>query len=325
MRLAVLIPCYNEALTVAGVVEDFRRELPEASIFVYDNNSADQTFEEAVSAGAITRREAAQGKGHVVRRMFADIDADFYLLVDGDATYDATAAPELLKRACVDGLDMVVAARIAEAAEAYRRGHRLGNQVLTGLVIALFGRQFSDMLSGYRVFSRRFVKSFPVVSSGFEIETELTVHALQLKMPITEVQTRYFSRPEGSVSALKTYQDGVRILLFILRLVKQERPILFFGLLSVILLLLGLGFGAPVLAEYFRTHLVPRLPTAVLATGLILLSAMAFFSGLILDTVALTRMDTRRLAYLRLPGPLAAGDASCKASGEAFRRPAERV
>jgi len=235
--------------------------------------------------------------------MFADIEADFYLLVDGDATYEAAAAPALVEAARANGLDMVNASRRSEETAAYRRGHRLGNRALTGLVTILFGRQLADMLSGYRVFSRRFVKSFPVVSSGFEIETELTVHALQLGMSITEIPTRYLARPEGSVSALRTYRDGTRILLFILRLVKQERPFLFFGLFSALLLALALVLGAPVVADYFRTHLVPRLPTAVLATGLVILAALSFFSGLILDTVALSRLDARRLAYLALPGP----------------------
>lgn len=303
MRIAVLIPCYNEAMAIGEVVRAFRSALPEALIHVYDNNSTDGTAERAAAAGAIVRRESLQGKGYVVRRMFADIEADFYVLADGDATYDAAAAPALLARAVADRLDMVNAARMTEERAAYRPGHRLGNRVLTGMVTLLFGRRLTDMLSGYRVFSRRFVKSFPAMSAGFEIETELTVHALQLDLPIAEMRTVYRQRLPGSFSALRTYRDGVRILGCILRLIKQERPHLFFGMLALCLCVAGLGFGLPVIGDYWRTGLVPRLPTAVLATGLMILAALSFFSGLILDTVAAARLEARRLAYLRLGAP----------------------
>lgn len=302
-RVAVLIPCYNEAIAIGRVIDDLRTALPDAAIYVYDNNSQDATIDVARAAGAIVRTERLQGKGHVVRRMFADIDADFYVLIDGDATYEAAVAPVLVQRAQADGLDMLNAARVSDQSAAYRRGHRLGNRVLTGLVTLLFGRRLTDMLSGYRVFSRRYVKSFPAMSSGFEIETELTVHALQLHMPIDEVPTRYVERMPGSVSALHTYRDGIRILYFIVRLVKQERPLLFFGVSALVLIAVGIGLGAPVVAEYLETHLVPRLPTAVLAMGLVILAALSIMCGLILDTVALARVEARRLAYLTLPAP----------------------
>jgi glycosyltransferase involved in cell wall biosynthesis len=302
LSVAVLIPCYNEVAAIAKVVADFRAALPRARVYVYDNNSSDGTVVAARGAGAVVRTETLQGKGHVVRRMFADVEADLFVLVDGDDTYDAAVAPEMLRLMLDHQLDMVTGARVSEEAAAYRRGHRLGNVVLTGLVRQIFGNRVSDMLSGYRVFSRRFVKSFPALAGGFETETEFTVHALELKMPIGEVVTAYRGRPAGSSSKLRTYADGIRILRSIVLLVKEERPLQFFALIGGLLLLVGFAVGLPVVVEYFRTGLVPRLPTAILATGIVLLSFLAFVCGLVLDTVTHGRREMRRLAYLAIPG-----------------------
>jgi glycosyltransferase involved in cell wall biosynthesis len=301
--VAVLIPCYNEEVAIPRVVAGFRAALPRATIYVYDNNSADGTVAAARAAGAVVRGETLQGKGHVIRRMFADIDADYYVLVDGDDTYDAAAAPRMLALAVDGGLDMVNGTRVTQIEAAYRRGHRLGNQVLTGLVRTIFGNRITDMLSGYRVFSRRFVKSFPALSAGFETETEFTVHALELRMPIGELETAYKDRPEGSVSKLRTYSDGFRILRTILVLVKEERPLPFFAGIAGVLSLLALVLVAPVVLDYLRTGLVPRLPTAVLATGLMLLAALSATCGLILDSVARGRKEIKRLAYLAVRPP----------------------
>lgn len=295
--IAVLIPCFNEAATIGEVVKSFRVALPNARIYVYDNNSHDNTAAIAREAGAIVRREPLQGKGHVVRRMFSDIEADVYVMVDGDATYDAAAAPRLVSRLIETQADMVVGARITEEKEAYRAGHRFGNRMLTGLVAWIFGDRFTDMLSGYRAFSRRFAKSYPALASGFETETELTVHALELDMITAEVQTAYGARPPGSVSKLSTIKDGVRILATIGRLMRDERPLMFFGAISGFLMLAGLGLAAPVFAEYFQTGLVPRFPTAFLSATLAVLSAIALVSGIILETVALGRREMKRLAY----------------------------
>ena len=300
-RVAVLIPCYNEAAAIGGVVTGFRTALPHAAIHVFDNNSNDDTAAVAAAAGATVATVELQGKGHVVRRMFADVDADIYLLVDGDGTYDAAAAPRLVEALTTGGLDMVNAARNHAQTDAYRPGHLLGNRVLTGLVAAIFGRRLTDMLSGYRAFSRRFVKSFPALSEGFEIETELTVHALELRMPVGEIQTAYGARPAGSASKLRTYRDGVRILRTIVGLVKQERPLAFFSWCGLALLLAGLAWGVPVVLEFLRTGLVPRLPSAVLATGLVGLAFLAFACGLILDSVARGRREARHIAYLAIP------------------------
>ena len=313
-RVAVLIPCFNEAAAIGTVVADFRAALPGAAVFVYDNNSTDGTAAAARAAGALVRHETLQGKGHVVRRMFADIEADIYVLVDGDDTYEAAAAPRMVALLREGGLDMVNGAR-SGGSTAYRPGHRFGNRVLTGLVSAVFGSRITDVLSGYRVFSRRFVKSFPALAGGFETETEFTVHALELGMPIGEVQTAYKERPPGSASKLSTVRDGARILRTILTLVKEERPLPFFGLLALVLLLAGLGLFAPVLATYLETGLVPRLPTAVLSFGLVVLSFLSLACGLILDTVTRGRKEAKRIAYLAVPGPLAAGDGG---SGEAM-------
>jgi len=300
-KIAVLLPCYNEAAAIGSTVADFRAALPDAAIYVYDNNSTDSTVACALAAGAIVRTERMQGKGHVVRRMFADIDADVYVMADGDATYDASAARALIEQLVGENLDMVVGARQSEVEAAYRRGHRFGNWLLTTLLAQLFGRTFTDILSGYRVFSRRFVKSFPVLSTGFEIETEISVHALELHMPVGEQVTRYGARPEGSVSKLSTYRDGFRILSTILSLLRSERPVLFFGAIGGALALLAVILTAPLAITYMQTGLVPRLPTAVLATGIVILAMLNVFCGLILDTVVRGRQEVRRLAYLALP------------------------
>jgi glycosyltransferase involved in cell wall biosynthesis len=302
-RLAVLIPCRNEVVAIAKVVADFRAALPEAAVYVYDNNSADGTEAAARAAGAVLRRETLQGKGHVVRRMFADVEADIYVLVDGDDTYDAAAAPAMVRLLRADGLDMVIGTRVSDSVAAWRPGHRFGNRLLNFMVAAIFGHRVVDMLSGYRVFSRRFVKSFPAQATGFETETEFTVHALELHMAIGEVRGTYRDRPAGSASKLRTYADGLRILRTIVILVKEERPLQFFALGGLLLLLLGVGLGAPVIMEFLATGLVPRLPTAVLATGLVLLSFLSFAAGLILDSVTRGRKEFKRLAYLALPGP----------------------
>jgi glycosyltransferase involved in cell wall biosynthesis len=300
-RVAVLVPCYNEVVAIPGVVADFRTALPDATIYVYDNNSRDGTAEAARMAGAVVRRETLQGKGHVVRRMFADIEADIYVLVDGDGTYEAAAAPAMVQLLREERLDMVNGARVSDSRAAYRRGHRFGNAMLTGLVTRIFGDRVSDMLSGYRVFSRRFVKSFPALSAGFETETEFTVHALELNMPVGEIRTNYRERPEGSASKLRTYVDGIRILRAIVVLVKEERPLQFFSSAALVLLILGVALGLPVVFEFLRTGLVPRLPTAVLATGLVLLSFLSLVCGLILDSVTRGRKEMKRLAYLAIP------------------------
>ncbi len=300
-RVAVLVPCYNEQAAVSAVISAFRAALPGAAIHVYDNNSTDGTVAAARAAGAVVRTERLQGKGNVIRRMFADIEADAYVLVDGDDTYDAATAPGMVAMLLRDRLDMVNGARVSDAQAAYRRGHRLGNAVLTGLVARIFGDRVSDMLSGYRVFSRRFVKSFPALSGGFETETKFTIHALELRMPVGEVPTPYKERPAGSVSKLRTYSDGFRILRTIMLLVKEERPLPFFAAIGGALLLLAVLLFVPVLAEFLETGLVPRLPTAVLATGLVLLSSLSLTCGLILDSVTRGRKELKRLAYLAIP------------------------
>ncbi len=303
IRIAVLVPCFNEETTVATVIRDFRKSLPEAAVYVYDNNSTDNTIDVAKSAGALVRSEHQQGKGHVVRRMFADIEADIYVLVDGDDTYDASAAPEMTHQLLDDGLDMITAKRVATSNSAYRAGHVLGNRLLTSLVARSFGRRVSDMLSGYRILSRRFVKSFPVLTGGFEIETELTVHALELGMPQAEVDTDYKERPAGSESKLSTYRDGARILKTITVLLKEERPLAFFFVVFSALAFASFFFAWPLLTEYLSTGLVPRLPTAILSTGLMLLAFLALACGVVLDTVTRGRRELKRLNYLRIPGP----------------------
>jgi len=298
MRIAVLVPCFNEEAAVATVVADFRNVLPSAKVFVYDNNSSDRTIAVARQAGAEVRSERRQGKGHVVRRMFADIDADIYVLVDGDATYDAASAPRMIETLLSEHLDMVVGLRVDQVQAAYRPGHRTGNWMLTGFLSQVFGQAFKDMLSGYRVFSRRFVKSFPVLSDGFEIETELSVHALELALPVAEIETPYFARPEGSFSKLNTWRDGLRILGTILKLYRSEKPLRFFTAIGIFLMLVSLGLAIPVIVTYFEQGLVPRLPTAVLSMGLMILAMLSVSSGLVLDTVTRGRREMKLLAYL---------------------------
>jgi glycosyltransferase involved in cell wall biosynthesis len=307
LRIAVLLPCYNEEAAVAQTVAGFRAALPDADIYVYDNNSSDRTREVAAAAGAIVRSEKMQGKGHVVRRMFADVEADIYVMADGDATYDASAAPALIAKLIDEQLDMVVGARKSEVEEAYRAGHVLGNKVFTGLLSSLFGRSFSDIFSGYRIFSRRFAKSFPALSRGFETETEISVHALELVMPVGEVVTAYGARPEGSQSKLSTYRDGWRILKTILHLYRIERPVLFYGSFALALAALAVVLAVPLAITYFQTGLVPRFPTAILVTGLMILAFLSFFCGLILDTVVRGRREVRRLHYLSYPAVGAEG------------------
>ena len=302
-RIAVLIPCFNEAAAIGKVVEDFRTALPGADIYVYDNNSSDDTGQRAAEAGAAVRIEARQGKGNVVRRMFAEIDADIFVLVDGDDTYDAAAAPAMARKLVDEGLDIVSGRRIATGQAAYRRGHVMGNRLLTGLTAAMLGVKSGDLLTGYRVMSRRFVKSFPFTAEGFGIETELSVHAVRLLMPMAEVDTSYKERPEGSVSKLNTWQDGFRILTTIASLVRNERPLIFFSAIFALLALASLLIGGPVVATYFHTGLVPRLPTAVLAMGLMLLGFLSLMCGLILDNVSQGRWEQKRIAYLAIPGP----------------------
>ena len=298
-RVAVLVPCYNEAPTVGRVVADFRQALPGCAVYVYDNRSTDGTGDLARAAGAVVRREPRPGKGVVVRRMFAEIDADIYVMTDGDATYDATRAPEMVAMLVADDLDLVTGLRDDEGREdAYRRGHRLGNRAFNALLGVLFRERPTDMFSGYRVLSRRFVKSFPMEARGFEIETELTVHALELRVPTAELRTRYFERPAGSASKLSTYRDGFRILATMARLFRDVKPLPFFAALTVLFAAAGLALGAGVIVEFMDTRLVPRLPTAVLATGLMLLASLSIACGLILDSVARGRREAKRMAYL---------------------------
>src|SRR6185437_339669 len=301
MRVAVLVPCFNEEAAVATVVADFRDSLPAAKVFVYDNNSSDRTAEVARAAGAEVRSERRQGKGHVVRRMFSDIDADIYVLVDGDATYDAKSAPRMIDRLMSDHLDMVVGFRVDQSEAAYRPGHRTGNLMLTGFLSSVFGEAFKDILSGYRVFSRRFVKSFPVLSDGFEIETELSVHALELALPVAEIETPYYARPAGSFSKLNTWRDGFRILGTILKLYRSEKPLRFFTGVGIFLMLVSVGLAVPVIVTYLEQGLVPRLPTAVLSMGLMIMAVLAVSSGLVLDTVTRGRREIKLLAYLSQP------------------------
>lgn len=312
-RIAVLIPCYNEEVAVAQVVRDFGEALPKALIYVFDNNSTDATRANALAAGAIVRHVARPGKGNVVRRMFADVDADIYVLVDGDATYHAKSARSLIDTLVEENLDMVVGTRVHEHEEAYRRGHQFGNRLLTGAMTRIFGGSFTDMLSGYRVFSRRFAKSFPAMSRGFEIETELTIHALELRMPYGEFATPYGARPEGSTSKLSTYSDGMRILSTIIKLFAIERPLQFYGVLAGLLAAVALVLGIPLFLTYLESGLVPRFPTAILSTGLVMLSAISFATGVILETVTIGRRETKQLRYLAIGSP------SCLSGGDELR------
>ena len=302
-KIAVLLPCYNEEAAIGATVAGFRRALPDAKVYVFDNNSTDRTREIAAGAGAIVRSEKQQGKGNVVRRMFADVDADVYVMADGDLTYDPAAAPAMVDMLVAEQLDMVVGTRQHEGKDAYRGGHVLGNRLFTRLLAGLFGRSFTDIFSGYRVFSRRFVKSFPVLSEGFEIETEMSVHALELRMPVGEVETSYAARPEGSHSKLSTYGDGWRILKTIGNLYRVERPVLFYGSIGALLVIAAILLAIPLIRTYLQTGLVPRFPTAILVTGMVIVAVLCFFAGLILDTVTRGRREVRRLAYLSLGAP----------------------
>lgn len=303
LRIAVLIPCYNEAITIADVIQSFQQALPRAIIYVYDNHSTDNTASIARSHGAITKTEMNKGKGNVVRRMFADINADIYVLVDGDNTYDASQSPKLIQRLIDDDLDMVVGARAEEALHLnniYRFGHRSGNKLFSTLIGKLFGKKFQDVFSGYRVFSRRFVKSFPAMACGFDIETEFTIHSLELQLPTAEIDTLYRARPEGSHSKLNSVKDGFKILIRIILLLKEVRPLLFFGSLCVLLMLLSTVLFFPVLLDYLHTGLVKRFPTAILSTGIMLLAFMSLGCGIILDSVCRARKETKRFFYLAL-------------------------
>lgn len=310
-RIAVLVPCYNEEQAIAQVIGDFLENIPEATVYVYDNNSKDRTIEVARAAGAIVRSVSRQGKGHVVRRMFRDVDADVYVLVDGDATYHAPSAPMMINQLLDHQLDMVVGARVEESRTAYRRGHRFGNRMLTGFVRWMFGAVFTDILSGYRVFSRRFVKTFPVLSGGFEIETELTIHALELELPVAEVVAPYYARPEGSASKLNTWRDGLRIFSMIVKLYRSERPLRFFSVLGAVVAIAAMILAMPVVITYVEEGAVPRLPTAILSMGMMIVASAAVGCGLILDTVTRGRREMKLLAYLTQAAPC----------GEAITRP----
>ncbi|MFC7486626.1 glycosyltransferase [Knoellia sp. CPCC 206453] len=301
--IAVIVPCHNEEAAVQTVVEDLRKALPTATIYVYDNNSTDRTSEMAAAAGAVVRTETRKGKGNVVRRAFGDIEADVYLMIDGDDTYDAAAAPELIRTLLDNHLDHVVGARVQETSTAYRAGHATGNKALTGVVGALFGPTFTDMLSGYRVFSRRYVKSFPALSREFEVETELTIHSLHLRIPVAEVPIGFKDRPEGSESKLRTYRDGWKILRWILRVTRHERPVLFHGVIAALFALVSIILGIPVISDYVNTGLVPRFPTAILAAAVMTIAGLTFAVGYILDAIRHGREENARLSYLRLPAP----------------------
>jgi len=310
-EIAVLVPCLNEESTINKVINDFKIALPSARIYVYDNDSKDHTSDIAREAGAIVRTELLKGKGNVVRRMFADIEADIYVLVDGDDTYSADCAPRMVSHLVNEHLDMVNGVRIANDQSSFRLGHLMGNRILSGLVSSIFGKGLSDLFSGYRVFSRRFVKSFPALSSGFEIETEFTIHALELRMRVAEVKSPYKTRPAGSESKLNTIKDGLKVLKAIITFIKEERPFQLFSLASFILAIISILLAMPIFVEYFETGLVPRFPTAILCSALMILSFLSFYAGLILDTVTTTRREMKRLYYLRQPA-LRLSNSNCK-------------
>jgi glycosyltransferase involved in cell wall biosynthesis len=298
LNIAVLLPCYNEAGTIRSVVDGFRAALPSARIFVYDNNSTDGTALQAMLSGATVLRERRQGKGHVVRRMFSDIDADVYLMADGDGTYSPADAEDLIRTLVTERSDMVVGTRRGVHDDAGRQGHAVGNRIFNVLYRAIFGPDFTDIFSGYRAFSRRFVKSFPAVSAGFEIETEMSVHASRLKLPTSELELDYGRRPEGSHSKLSTFRDGAKILWMFAMLMKETRPFAFFGILSAIFMASSLAFMTPVLIEYFETGLVSRMPTWVLSMALMMISFMLFTAALILDSMARSRAEQLRIHYM---------------------------
>jgi glycosyltransferase involved in cell wall biosynthesis len=301
LSIAVLLPCFNEAASIAAVVGSFRQQLPSAVIYVYDNNSTDATATEARAAGAVVQTEYLAGKGSVVCRMFADIDADVYLLADGDGTYDSADAPAMVHRLLSEKLDMIVGVRVAQGALAYRRGHVLGNTLFNVLVSRMFGQQFTDIFSGYRVFSRRFVKSFPALSAGFEIEAQMSVHALEMRMKTAEVKSAYAARPEGSVSKLRTYRDGALILNSLLILLKETKPIAFYGVIAGLLAVGGTIIGSGSVIDFVQTGRVPRLPRAVLASAVMILSALSLIAGIVLDSLSRSRREIKRLMYLQQP------------------------
>lgn len=301
LKIAVLLPCYNEEQTIAAVVSDFRRAIPQAEIYVFDNASTDRTSFMAQAAGASVIRETHKGKGHVVRRMFAEVEADVYLMADGDGTYDAASAPELIALMLRERADMAIGARANIIQDAGRKGHAFGNRLFNSLYKRLFSNDYKDIFSGYRVFSRRFVKSFPALSKGFEIETEMSVHASELAMPVVEIELPYGKRPEGSTSKLNSVRDGLKILRTFVRLLKETHPVRFYGSLALCAMLLSLGLGAPIIMTYMETGLVPRFPTAILSMGLALMAVILSACGMILDSVAQGRIETKRLAYLMQP------------------------
>lgn len=301
MKIAILIPCYNEELAIGQVVKDCHKYLPQAMVYVYDNNSRDNTVQMAQDAGAIVRSETHQGKGNVVRRMFADVEADVYVMTDGDATYDIASVPQMIDKLINENLDMVTGVRKSQSEQAYRAGHQFGNRLMTKIVHLFFGKQTEDMLSGLRVFSRRFVKAYPANSKGFEIETELTVFSASMRLPVADYETPYYARPEGSVSKLSTFKDGWRILKMIALLIKEERPLLFFGLGAIGLAVLSVLCAVPVIYEYWQTGLVPRVPTTILSVGLMLCAGVSLTLALILDSVAKSRQEFRRMKYLATP------------------------
>lgn len=301
-KVAVIIPCYNEESAIEKVVIDYKASLPSSDIYVFDNNSSDNTAEKAILAGATVYHVGYKGKGNVVRRMFADVDADIYVMVDGDDTYEAAAAPEMINRLLNDNLDMVVGTRVENGDEkTYRPGHRMGNKLLTGTVSAIFKGTFSDMLSGYRVFSRRYAKSFPCHSHGFEIETELTIHALELRMRIGEVSTKYGERPEGSVSKLSTYRDGIKILKTIIQLYAYERPLFFYSLIALFFAIVSLAIGTPVITEFIDTGLVPKFPSVVAAASIMIMAMLSIVCGVISHLVTISRRESKYLTYLSIP------------------------
>lgn len=303
INIAILIPCYNEEHAIAKVIKGFQSSLPSATIYVYDNNCTDKTPEIASQAGAIIRCETRQGKGHVVRRMFADIEADVYIMVDGDGTYDATYAPLMVETLLAGPCDMVTAIRDFKYSATYEKTNTYGTKALAFIVNKIFGGEIQDMFSGYRAFSRRFVKSFPMVSTGFEIETELTIHALELQMRTAEIEAPYFDREPGSRSKLRAFRDGFKVLFMIIRFIKEERPVQLFASLGAISALLSIGLGIPLVMTYLNTGLVPRIPTAILSSALMLLGFLGLIIGFILSAVTTARRETKRLSYLKVPPP----------------------
>ena len=296
--IAVLIPCYNEAETISEVVSDFKKHLPNATVYVYDNCSDDNTSERAREAGAIVTLARDRGKGNVVRRMFADIDADIYIMVDGDSTYSASDAPKMATLINSGNTDMIIAVRKEKSEKAYREGHKIGNNLFSYILKILFNSNFSDIFSGYRAFSKRFVKTFPVMTNGFDIEAELSIHALTLSIPCAEINSEYYARPANSYSKLNTFKDGIKILISIINLLKETRPLFFFGIISVFMFLLSIGIASPIIGTFLETGLVPRLPTAVLAVGIMLISFLSLTCGLILDSISQARMEIKKLHYL---------------------------